>query len=137
MILREQLLSRCSKLLLQTSATRSIALASQRPRPEKKHYRLWAIPGDLVRTKDILVRQYTMRWHPGLNVGIQEDRWLYALRDGIMIITEEQFDPDWEHPLVKKVYTGRDEEQRAPGIMRYIHVIPRKRVSEFKLVDLV
>lgn len=62
---------------------------------------------------------------------------LYALRDGIMIITEEEFDPDWKHPLVKKVYMNRDEEKRAPGIVRYIHVIPRKRVSEFKLVDLV
>lgn len=137
MILRDQLLNGYPRLLVQLLSKRSLAKTSQQPRPEPKHYRLWAVPGDFVRRKEVLAKQFTMKWHPGLHVGIQEDRMLYALRDGIMIITEEEFDPDWKHPLVKKVYMNRDEEKRAPGIVRYIHVIPRKRVSEFKLVDLV
>lgn len=122
---------------MQLISKRGIAKTSQYPRPEPKHYRLWAVPGDLVYRKDILAKQYTMKWHPGLNVGIQENRWLYALRDGIMIITEEEFDPDWDHPLVNKVYVNKDGDKRAPIFARYIHVIPKKRVSEFKLIDEV
>lgn len=137
MIPREQLLSTYSRFLVQIVSKRSLAKTSQQPRLEKKHYRLWAVPGDFVKRKEILAKQYTMEWHPGLHVGIQEDRSLYALRDGVMIITEEEFDPDWTHPLVKKVYMNKDEEKRAPGIMRYLHVIPKKRISEFKLVDVV
>jgi hypothetical protein len=77
-----------------------------------------------------------MFWHPGLNAGIDEQRTIYALCDGIMVITEEKYNPDWDYPLVKEAYTN-DNERIAPAYKRYIHVIPKKRISEFKLIDKV
>lgn len=124
------------KAVSPTVSKRYLAKTSQQPRPEHKHYRLWAVPGDFVRMKEVLAKQWTMKWHPGLNTGIDEDRVIYALRDGIMIITEEKFNPDWTHPLVQKVYM-RGEDKRAPEYARYIHVIPKKKISEFKLIDVV
>lgn len=95
------------------------------------------MPGDEVLYKDILARQYTMKWHPGLNAGIDEHRTIYALCDGIMIITEDKFDPDWSYPLVKEVYIKSDGRKLAPLYKRYVHVIPKKRIPEFKLIDVV
>lgn len=94
------------------------------------------MPGDHVRRKQILARQHTMLWHPGLNAGIDEMRNVYALCEGVMVITEDRFDPDWEHPIVKKAYMENNEKV-APQVCRYINVIPKRRVPEFKLIDLV
>lgn len=127
---------RVSAIIIQSLVKRSLSRTSQRPRREPRHYRLWAMPGDYVLRKDILARQHTMKWHPGLNAGIDADRNIYALCEGVMIITEEHFDPDWLHPIVDKAYT-KNSEKMAPQMSRYIHVLPKKRVSEFKLIDLV
>lgn len=128
---------RLARTFIQLSCKRHVAHTSQQPRPQGKHYRLWAMPGDEVHHKDVLARQYTMKWHPGLNTGIDEHRTIYALCDGIMIITEDKFNPDWSHPLVKEVYLTNDERKLAPLYKRYVHVIPKKRIPEFKLVDVV
>lgn len=137
MIPNQILFLRLSRSFIQISCKRQLTKTSQKPRREGKHYRLWAMPGDEVIHKDILARQYTMKWHPGLNAGIDEHRNIYALCDGIMIVTEDKFDPDWTHPLVREVYMKSDERKLAPLYKRYIHVIPKKRVSEFKLIDVV
>lgn len=121
----------CRKTPL-VQSSRCLARTSQQPRPGPKDYRLWTVPGELVRRKEILAKQYTMYWHPGLNVGIDNDRIIYALCDGIVVFSEEQFDPDHDHPVVKEAYTNG-----TPYFKRYINVIPRRRVSEFKLIDLV
>lgn len=123
-------------LLEGVHSKRSITSTSQYPRPEGNHYRLWSLPGDSVLRKEILARQWKLIWHPGLNTGIDENRSIYALCDGIMVISEEKFDPDWNNKLVQKVYQI-DGNKRAPDYFRYIHVIPKLRVSEFKLVDLI
>lgn len=78
-----------------------------------------------------------MYWHPGLNAGIDNYRTIYALCDGIMVITEDAFDPDWDHPITKAAYTSQDGEKMPPLMRRYIHVIPRRRVPEFKLIDAI
>lgn len=137
-MLATRLLSyRVPQLLTQTiTITRGLAKTSSYPKPAARHWRLWAIPGEFVYRKDILARQWTMRWHPGLNVGINNERAIYALCDGIMVLSEEEFDPDYSHPIVEDAYTSR-ERKIAPKYARYIHVIPKKPVSEFKLVDLV
>lgn len=122
--------------LLQATCKRYLSKNSQRPRPEGKNYRLWMMPGDYVLKKAILAQQYTMKWHPGLNVGIDKDRTLYALCDGVMVITEEKFDPDWRYHLTNEVYNS-DGKQEYPDYMRYLSVIPNTRVPEFKLIDLV
>lgn len=122
---------------LLVSHQRSIAKVSQRPSPESKHYRLWSMPGDFVYRKEILAKQHLIRWHPGLNAGIDNDRNIYALCDGIMVVTEDKFDPDWSHPLVSHVYQNKNGSKVAPLFKRYINVIPKKRISEFKLIDLV
>lgn len=77
-----------------------------------------------------------MYWHPGLNAGIDNDRTIYALSDGVMVITEEEYKPDWDYPQVRQMYMSNDEKL-APPYKRYIHIIPKKRISEFKLVDTV
>lgn len=121
---------------LQNVSKRYLCKSSQRPRVRGGHYRLWSMPGDLVYRKELLAKQSNIKWHPGLNVGIDDNKSIYALCDGVIIITEDKFNPDWDHPLVNHYYKD-DEHKRAPLYMRYIHVIPKKRVSEFKLVDLV
>lgn len=128
--------TKLARSFIQISFRRQLTYTSRQPRPQGKHYRLWAMPGDEVLRKDILARQHTMKWHPGLNAGIDEARTIYALCDGIMIITEDRFEPDWDHPLVKEIYT-HNETKRAPLYKRYVHVIPKKRISEFKLIDVV
>lgn len=119
-------------------STRGLTRSSQKPRPEGKHYRLWKVPGDNVRRKDLLAKQYTMHYHPGLNVGINHDRDLFALCDGVMTLTEEKFNPDWNFKLTESIYKDfQGEETNVPTYQVYLHVIPKKRISEFKLIDLV
>lgn len=125
-----------SKQIIHIIAKRYLNKKSQRPRPDAKHYRLWRMPGDHVIKKSILAKQYHGEWHPGLNAGIDNNMNIYALCDGIMVITEEKFNPDWDYHLTKELYLNNDEKQ-APSYMRYIHVIPKLRVPEFKLIDLV
>ena len=123
--------------LLQISSLRYLSKNSQRPRPESQHSRLWMLPGHLVLKKQILAKQYTLWWHPGLNTGIDHDRSIFALCDGIMVITEEKFKPDWNYHITDAIYAPNDVQEPVPEYMRYIHVIPKPRVSEFKLTDLV
>lgn len=136
MLPRRILIDEAPRLLLQKLCPRYLSKTSQKPRPGGKHHRLWAIPGDHVLVRDILARQWQMHWHPGLNAGIDENRSIYSLCEGIMVITEEKFDPDWSQPAVKDGYTQRDVKV-APKFARYIHVIPKKRISEFKLIDTI
>lgn len=130
------LLFTCLNKRSQTVGKRFLSRTSQLPKTGGRHYRLWSMPGDFVYRKEIIAKQHTMKWHPGLNTGIDDDRNIYSLCDGIMIITEEKFDPDWTHPLVKHIYKKNDVDM-APSYMRYLHVIPKRRISEFKLIDLV
>lgn len=119
-------------------SVRFLTKTAQKPRPDGKHYRLWKMPGDHILRKDILAKQYHMVWHPGLNVGINNDRLLYALCDGIMVITEEKFNPDWNYKLTQTIYKDYDgNEIGVEPFKRYINVIPKRRISEFKLIDLV
>lgn len=136
MFTRELLVNNAPRLLLQALYRRNLSPSSQRPHRERKHYRLWSLPGEMIYSKDILARQFTMYWHPGLNAGIDSERTIYALCDGIMVITEEKYNPDWDYPLVKEAYTV-GEEKLAPPYKRYIHVIPKRRISEFKLIDKI
>lgn len=132
----KELTSRVPSIIVQSVSKRYLSRSSQRPRPQHKHYRLWAVPGDHVSRRDVLAKQWTMKWHPGLNVGIDADRVIYALCDGVMIITEEKYEPDYSHPVVKQAYMKEDEKM-APPYKRYINVIPKRNVSEFKLIDVV
>lgn len=137
-MLTQRLIFQAPRLLVQpTIASRNINKNSQRPVPEYKHYRLWSLPGMLVNVKDILAKQHTMYWHPGLNVGIDDRRSLFALRDGIMIITEEKFDPDWDFNMTDTIYTNNKGDRLVPTYMRYIHVLPKRPISEYKLIDVV
>lgn len=136
MLPRGPALGLISRSTTQILSKRTLTRTSQQPRPEPKHYRLWAMPGDFVYRKDILAKQYTMKWHPGLNAGIDNERIIYALCDGVVVITEEKFEPDWDNHLVQEVYIKNDVKL-PPQYARYIHVIPKKRISEFKLVDLI
>lgn len=141
------MITRKSLLLLGNSSTinqlpatvskRFLTRTAQRPSREKKHYRLWSMPGEFVYRKEVLAKQWNIKWHPGLNVGIDHDKTIYSLCDGVMIITEEKFEPDYSHPLVDWFYKDKAGNECAPLYKRYISVIPKKRISEFKLVDLV
>lgn len=83
------------------------------------------------------MKQHTIKWHPGLNTGIDDRRTIYALCDGIMIITEEEFNPDWDNYQVRKIYTTREGERETPTHKRYVHIIPKRRVAEHKLINVV
>lgn len=136
MLTKINILKNCCLNVGYTFSKRFLAPTSLKPRREGNHYRLWAMPGDEILAKEILAKQYTFKWHPGLNVGIDRCRTLYALCDGVMIITEEKFEPDFDHPLVNKIFESSGE-RRVPEYARYIHVIPKHRISEFKLVDVI
>ncbi|CAL2030889.1 hypothetical protein CAEBREN_14815 [Caenorhabditis brenneri] len=69
--------------------------------------------GEVVRKNDLLVNQFKMNYHPGLNVYFENDRGERLLRaycDGIVRITREKCDPDLEIEEMKAYEYRKDVE---------------------------
>lgn len=69
--------------------------------------------GDLTRKGELLVCQYKMNYHPGLNVFYENDRGEKLLRadcDGVVRITTERVNPDWSLPEMRDYEYRKDVE---------------------------
>ncbi|KAK0182669.1 hypothetical protein PV327_000782 [Microctonus hyperodae] len=100
----------------------------------KAKHRGWKIAEGYAQAGKILATQNTLRWHPGLHVGMGRNGTLYAMEAGKVIVTCEKVDLDWEHSWVKRNYSGRE------GLTIYkkhYNVIPEKQHDCFKLIDAV
>ncbi|RWS03139.1 39S ribosomal protein L27-like protein [Dinothrombium tinctorium] len=90
--------------------------------------------GSFVQERDIICSQTSLKYHPGLNTGIDpRENVLYATCDGTLIVTTEKFNPNKDHELVQKSYS----DLRGNLFKLYVHVIPPKDEVVFKLIDLV
>lgn len=61
------------------------------------------------------------------------DHAIYALTDGVVVITSEKFKPNLNNEIVKRFYSDIEGER----MVRYVHVIPKKAPNVFKLVGFV
>ncbi|XP_064098695.1 large ribosomal subunit protein bL27-like [Macrobrachium nipponense] len=73
-------------------------------RPRGKHRGIKKKDLTEVTRGTILVRQLGLDFHPGLNVGIGNDRSLFAKEPGTVIMTTEKLNPNWNHKEIKRFY---------------------------------
>ncbi|XP_041972907.1 50S ribosomal protein L27 [Aricia agestis] len=101
----------------------------------KPKRRGWKVQdGHYVNSGHMLATQRTPRFHPGLNVGFGCNGTLFAMESGKVVVTCEQFDPNWEHTWVQRHYGGREHQKI---YKKYFNVIPDPQHNRFKLVDEV
>ncbi|XP_026477999.1 39S ribosomal protein L27, mitochondrial-like [Ctenocephalides felis] len=107
---------------------------NQKGHARPKH-RGWKVQdGHTVTAGTLLATQLTLRFHPGLNVGLGKNGTLFAMEHGKVLVTCEKFDPNWEHTWVQRIYA----ERRGTTIYKkYFHVIPEPQHNRFKLVDSI
>ena len=98
------------------------------------HYGWKTQDGQLVTAGSILVKQRTLRYHPGENVQIGRSGDLLALQHGTVAVTCEPFTPDTEtgHVWVKRAYGDRPAGSTI--YKKYYHVLQRPQIGRFKLV---
>ena len=101
----------------------------------RAHHYGWKVQdGQLVTAGSILVKQRTLRYHPGENVQIGRTGDLLALEHGTVAVTCEAFTPDTEegHVWVKRQYGDRPAGTTI--YKKYYNVLVRPQVGRFKLV---
>ncbi|KAG8193529.1 hypothetical protein JTE90_003740 [Oedothorax gibbosus] len=102
----------------------------QRPRPPG----LKRPEGQFVRTGEMILKQFSLGFHPGLNVSIDKENTLFAMREGQVMMTVEKLNPKKDEWHVEKYYG----KLSAPVVYkRFFHVIPFPQAKKFKLVDLI
>ncbi|GIY66673.1 uncharacterized protein CEXT_206921 [Caerostris extrusa] len=107
---------------------------SQNRRQRRRPPGLKREDGDFVRNGEMLLQQFYLNFHPGLNVAIDGKNTLYAMREGRVMMTCEQINPKKGEYLVDKYYG----KMSAPVVYkRFLHVIPFPQGQKFKLVELV
>lgn len=57
---------------------------------------------------------------------------LFALQEGRVVVTSDQFQPNWEHTWVQRIYAGREDQTI---FKKYFNVIPIEQHNRFKLID--
>ncbi|EEC00188.1 ribosomal protein L27, putative, partial [Ixodes scapularis] len=103
--------------------------------PQRGHrygWRKWS--GQRVHEGELLVKQRTLRFHPGLNVVFGYRHSLLAAVEGRVAVTFEKVNPCWDNPRVQSFYEGRDVSSLHK---KYYHVIPDPQENKFRLVSLV
>lgn len=65
-------------------------------------------------------------------MGLGRNGTLFAIEAGKVVVTCEEFDPNWEHTWVKRIYSGREDQTI---FKKYYNVIPEPQHARFKLVD--
>ncbi|XP_053158643.1 39S ribosomal protein L27, mitochondrial isoform X2 [Hemicordylus capensis] len=91
--------------------------------------------GKFVHSGNILATQRVIRWHPGAQVGMGRNKWLYALEDGIVRYTKEVYVPRPRSKESQEVIC-----QLPKGAVLYktfINVVPIEEVGSFKLVNML
>ncbi|KAB0792364.1 hypothetical protein PPYR_14323 [Photinus pyralis] len=100
----------------------------------KKHRGWKRQDGEWVESGTLLVTQLSLRFHPGLNVGMGRNGTLYAKIPGTVIVSCEKTDPNWEHTWIQKNYSDREHTQ---FYKKYYNVVPKPQPQNFKLIDQV
>lgn len=95
------------------------------------------LDGDWVPQGCIIMRQLGLDFLPGLNVGIGRDRTLYAKYHGVVMMTTEKVDPNWDHKIVKRFKGLIQADEGAPIYKTYYHVLTEPQKNNFKLVDQI
>lgn len=94
-----------------------------------------------------------LQFHPGLNVckkvitfkrsndnsnefqvGMGKNGTLFALKEGRVVVTADQFNPNWDHTWVQRIYAGREDQTI---FKKYFNVIPFEQHNRFKLIDQI
>ncbi|KAK9881660.1 hypothetical protein WA026_017177 [Henosepilachna vigintioctopunctata] len=82
----------------------------------------------------ILALQRTLRFHPGLNVGLGRNGTLFAISAGKVVVTCEKADPNWDHTWVQRCHGFR---KGIEFYKKYFNVIPKEQHNNFKLIDQI
>ncbi|XP_014247693.1 uncharacterized protein LOC106665638 [Cimex lectularius] len=104
---------------------------NKKGKPRPKHRRIRYQDGRYVQKGTMLVTQNTLRFHPGLNVGIGKNLTLFAMEAGKVLVTCEKTNLDVEHSVVKRMYDGRTLENL---YKKHFHVIPAEQHFRFKRI---
>ncbi|XP_031632214.1 uncharacterized protein LOC116346354 [Contarinia nasturtii] len=131
----KSLLSGQSFILNQVRGKKVKAKGSTRNRPinTRPKHRGWKVnDGAYVSENKILVLQRNLRYHPGLNVGFGKNGTLYALTEGRVVVTCEQFNPNWDHTWVQRIYASRESDTI---YKKYFNILPFEQHNRFKLID--
>jgi large subunit ribosomal protein L27 len=99
-----------------------------------KHWGWRVQDGHFVQAGTILVKQRTLRFHPGLNVGLGRDATLFAIEAGKVMVTCEKVDLNWDHSWVKRCYEGRSSQQL---YKKYFNIVPEPQHNCFRLIDRI
>jgi len=104
------------------------------PKVRPKH-RGWRVQdGHVVTAGTILATQRTLRFHPGLNVGLGRNGTLFAIIPGKVMVTCEKTDPNWDHTWVQRCHGHR---QGTEFFKKYFNVLPEKQHQKFNLIGQV
>nr|CAH7755767.1 unnamed protein product [Callosobruchus chinensis] len=99
----------------------------------KPKHRGWKVQDGMeVTAGTILALQRTLRFHPGLNVGLGKNGTIFAITPGRVSVTCEKVDLDWEHTWVQRCHGHR---KGVEFYKKYFNVIPQRQHQNFKLVD--
>lgn len=83
---------------------------------------------------DQLVKQRTLRFHPGLNVVFRGRQNLVAAVEGRVVVSHEKVSPRWDNARVRDFYSNRET---ATLHKKYYNVIPEPQGRTFKLVTQI
>ncbi|RZC32419.1 39S ribosomal protein L27, mitochondrial, partial [Asbolus verrucosus] len=98
-------------------------------------HRGWKVQdGHWVEAGNILVTQRTLRFHPGLNVGLGRNGTLFAIIPGRVVVTCEKADLNWDHTWVQRCHGFRKGTE---FYKKYFNIIPEKQHQNFKLIDQI
>ncbi|KAF5299675.1 hypothetical protein FQA39_LY11470, partial [Lamprigera yunnana] len=98
----------------------------------KKHRGWKRQDGSVVHSGTLLMVQRTLRFHPGLNVGMGRNGTLYAKIPGTVIVTCEKTDPKWDHKWVERHYSDR---KHTTFYKKYFNVVPEPQHKNFRLIE--
>ncbi|XP_017772802.1 PREDICTED: 50S ribosomal protein L27 [Nicrophorus vespilloides] len=90
--------------------------------------------GHKVTEGTILVLQRTLRFHPGLNVGMGRNGTLFAMVPGKVVVTCEKANPKWSHTWVDRCHGHR---MGTEFYKKYFNVLPEKQHQDFKLIEQI
>ncbi|XP_011630035.1 LOW QUALITY PROTEIN: uncharacterized protein LOC105422377 [Pogonomyrmex barbatus] len=128
-------LDNIAKVCVRYASKKSSTSTSNRSGHARPKHRGWKVQdGTNVQAGTILVLQRTTRFHPGLNVGFGRNGTLFAMEAGKVIVTCEQIDPNWEHPWIKRNYSGREGRVI---YKKHFNVIPISQHNRFKVIERI
>ncbi|MFH4984149.1 hypothetical protein AB6A40_010858 [Gnathostoma spinigerum] len=105
--------------------------------PRNLPYRgIYRTDGEVVRQGELLVCQYKLNYHPGLNVSLHRQQTELLLKsnvDGRVVISQEKVDPDLSNPECAE-YVDR---KGIPIYKLTFNVVPLEMSRSFRLINTI